>query len=95
MTSRQNLSNVTVNLSRPNDWPEPKPLPNGLPKVDAFEYEFLPDRLAPWASDVSDRLQCPADYVAVAVITALGAVIGRRVGIKPQAKTDWTETPNL
>ena len=30
-------------------WPEPKPMPNGLPKVDAFEYEFLPDHLEPWA----------------------------------------------
>ena len=76
-------------------WPEPKPLPNGLPKVDAFAYEFLPDRLAPWALDVSNRLQSPPDYVAVAVMTALGSVIGRRVGIKPQAKTDWTEIPNL
>ena len=77
------------------DWPEPRPLPNGLPKVDAFAYEFLPDRLAPWALDVSNRLQCPPDYVGVAVITALGSVIGRRAGIKPQAKTDWTEIPNL
>ena len=77
------------------DWPEPKPLPNGLPKVDAFDSAFLPDRLAPWVSDTSDRLQCPPDYVAVAALTALGSVIGRRVGIKPQTKTDWTEIPNL
>src|SRR5262245_12242054 len=72
------------------DWPEPKPLPNGLPKVDAFADEFLPNRLAPWVTDTSDRLQCPPDYVAVAALTALGAVIGRRVGIKPQAKHAWT-----
>ena len=45
--------------------------------------------------DVSNRLQSPPDYVAVAVMTALGSVIGRRVGIKPRAKTDWTEIPNL
>ena len=77
------------------DWPEPKPLPNGLPKVDAFDCAFLPDRIAPWVSDTSDRLQCPPDYVAVAALTALGSVIGRRVGIKPQEKTDWTEVPNL
>jgi hypothetical protein len=86
----------TAEKGAPNvEWPAPKPLPNGLPKVDAFESEFLPDSLAPWVSDVSDRLQCPPDYVAVAALTALGSVIGRRVGVKPQAKTDWTETPNL
>ena len=77
------------------DWPEPKPLPSGLPKVDTFVPEFLPDRLMPWVFDVSDRLQCPPDFVAVAALTALGSVIGRRAGIKPQAKTDWTEIPNV
>ena len=28
-------------------------------------------------------------------LTALGSVIGRRIGIKPQAKTDWVEIPNV
>jgi putative DNA primase/helicase len=40
-------------------------------------------------------LQCPPDYVAVAAITALGATIGRRIGIKPKQKADWIEIPNL
>jgi hypothetical protein len=31
----------------------------------------------------------------VAALTSLGAVIGRRIGIKPQAKADWLEIPNL
>src|SRR5262249_17431661 len=35
------------------------------------------------------------DYVAVAAITALGTLIGRRLGIRPQEKTDWLEIPNL
>src|SRR5215471_19228771 len=76
-------------------WPQPKPLPNGLAPVEPFSSEFIPDALAPWVNDISNRLQCPSDYVAVAALTALGSVTGRRIGIKPQAKTDWIEIPNL
>ena len=76
-------------------WPEPKPLPNGLAPVEAFSSDFLPDALTPWIEDIASRLQCPPEYVAVAALTALGSVIGRRIGIKPQAKTDWIEIPNL
>jgi Protein of unknown function (DUF3987)/Primase C terminal 2 (PriCT-2)/RepB DNA-primase from phage plasmid len=76
-------------------WREPKPLPNGLSPVDAFDIRFLPDAIAPWVMDIASRLQCPPDYVAVAGMVALGATIGRRVGIKPQMRTDWIEVPNL
>ena len=64
--------------SEPFTWPTPKPLPNGLAPVAPFSLEFLPDRLAPWVGDISNRLQCPPDYAAVAAMVALGAVIGRR-----------------
>jgi hypothetical protein len=57
--------------------------------------EFMPDSLAPWIDDVANRLQCPPDYVAITAVTALGSVIGRRMGIKPQMKTDWLEIPNF
>ena len=78
------------------DWPEPKSLPEGLlAPVGPFRLEYLPKAIAPWVGDISDRLQCPPDYVAVAAMTALGSVIGRRIGIKPQAQTDWIEVPNL
>jgi putative DNA primase/helicase len=76
-------------------WPEPKPIPKGLAAVDAFNLAFLPAALQPWIGDVSDRLQCPPDYVAVTAMVALGSVIGRRIGIKPQIKTDWLEVPNI
>src|SRR6516165_11395961 len=76
-------------------WPEPKPLPSGLLPVDQFNFDFVPDVLRPWIDDIATRLQCPPDYVAITAIVALGSVIGRRVGIKPQVKTDWVEVPNL
>src|SRR6516162_3135805 len=76
-------------------WPEPKLLPNGLAPVESFSSDFLPDALAPWVEDIANRLQCPPDYVAVAALTSLSAVIGRRIAVKPQARTDWIEIPNL
>jgi hypothetical protein len=76
-------------------WPSPKPIPDGLKPVDPYSSNFLPDSIAPWVDDIADRMQCPPDYVAVAAIVALGATLGRKVGIKPQSKTDWVVVPNL
>jgi putative DNA primase/helicase len=76
-------------------WPEPRPLPDGLLPVAPFDMAFLPETIAPWVADISDRMQCPPDYVGVPAIIAMGSLIGRRVGVCPQAKTDWLEVPNL
>lgn len=78
-----------------NDWPEPKPLPDGLLPVDAFDPAFLPESIAPWVMDISDRMQCPPDFVGIPAIVALGSVIGRKVAMRPQRKTDWYEVANL
>ena len=75
-------------------WPEPLPLPEGLPAVAPFDFDLLPGTLRPWAEDICERVQCPPDYVGVTIMAALGSVIGRRIGIRPQAQTDWTEVPN-
>jgi putative DNA primase/helicase len=82
-------------VTSPIGWREPQPLPKGLAQVDSFDLRFLPAVLQQWVGDISDRLQCPPDYVGVSAIVALGAVVGRRVGIKPQTKTDWLEVPNI
>ena len=85
--------------ARPSDsdrqeWPEPLPLPEGLPAVVPFDFALLPDSLRPWAEDICERVQCPPDFVGATIMAALGSVIGRRIGIRPQAQTDWTEVPN-
>ena len=74
----------------------PLPLPEGLSPVDAFKAEMLPNAIAPWVMDISDRMQCPPDFVAVAALVGLGTVLGRKVGIHPQQlNTDWVEVPNM
>lgn len=56
---------------------------------------MLPDTFRPFIDDISERMQCPPDYAAVGLMVALSAVVGRKVGIRPQRKTDWTEAANL
>jgi len=76
-------------------WPKPRPLPDGLAPVAAFDLDFLPGSVAPWIADIAERMQCPADFVAIPSIVALGSVLGRKIGIRPQRQTDWIEVPNL
>ena len=77
------------------EWPEPKPIPDGLLPVRTFEFGYLPESIAPWVADIADRMQCPPDFVGIPALVALGSALGRKVGIRPQSKTDWTEVPNL
>jgi putative DNA primase/helicase len=100
----ENLEDVPIgddpsgsNGSDPDDrsWPAPTPLPDGLLKVEPFNLDFLPATIRPWAADISDRMQCPPDFVGTGATVALGSVIGRKIGIRPQRHTDWLEVPNL
>jgi putative DNA primase/helicase len=76
-------------------WPEPEPLPEGLPAVQPFDPALLPEALRPWIADIAERMQCPPDYPAVAAVVCMGSVVGRQVGIRPKARDDWTVVPNL
>jgi len=52
-------------------WPDPQPLPVGLPPVEPFAFEMLPDSFIPWISDIAARMQCAPDYPAVAAMVCL------------------------
>jgi hypothetical protein len=79
----------------PVEWPSPKPLPPLLPAVAAFDPALLPPIVATWALDIAERMQAPADFVAVTVMVAAGSVIGRKIAVRPQRRSDWREVPNL
>lgn len=78
-----------------NAWPEPLSIPDELPPVEPFDMDLLPSTLKPWAADITERFQCPPDFVGAAIMVALASVVGRKIGIRPQARTDWTTVPNL
>jgi Protein of unknown function (DUF3987) len=77
------------------DWPEPKPVPTNLLPVAAFHLEFLPKRIQPWVADIAERMSCPLEYVAIPAVVAMASVLGRKISVRPQRKTDWYEVPNL
>lgn len=73
----------------------PLPLPSELLPVEPFPLDALPDAFAPWVKDVSERMHCPPDFVAVPMLVAAASLVARRVGIRPQEHTDWLERGNL
>lgn len=91
---RRDPKKATCGNSGDGEWTTPHPLPDGLHPVEPFRFELLPDTLRPWVQDICDRVQCAPDFVAVAVMVGLGALIGRKVGIRPKICDDWTVTPN-
>ena len=84
----------TIAATTNEEWPEPVSLPEGLSPVAPLDTALLPAAIAPWICDISERMQCPPDYIAAAALTGLGAVLGRKLGVAPEQQTDWYEVPN-
>ena len=72
----------------------PEPLPE-LPDVLPFDYAYLPGGLRGFVQDISERMQCPPDFAAVGAFVMMATIIGRKVGIRPMRRNDWTVIPNL
>ena len=73
---------------------KPHPLPSSLLPVAPFNFDLMPQQLRPWTEDVCERLQCPPDYVAASTMIGAGAVIGRKLAVRPQREDDWTVIVN-
>jgi putative DNA primase/helicase len=76
-------------------WPDPMPIPDYLCPVQSFDYALLPDAFVSFVSDIAERMQCPPDFPAVAVMVALAGVVGKKIGIRPKRYDDWHVVPNL
>jgi len=77
------------------EWTDPQPIKTELLSVQPLPFEILPEPFRPWVEDVSHRMQCPPDFVAMAAITLAGSIIGTRCGIRPKQHDDWLVIPNL
>jgi hypothetical protein len=95
ITDRRNGPDDHIHIKAPLIWQEPRPIPDGLLPVKVFALDYLPENIAPWVGDISERMQCPPDFVGITAMVALGSVLGRKIAIRPQRETDWEEVPNL
>jgi hypothetical protein len=77
-------------------WPDPRDLDPGLPPVAPFTADMLPPPLGEHVIDAARRMDNVApDFIAASLIVGAGAVIGRRVAIRPKANDDWEVICNL
>ena len=78
-----------------SEWPDPEPIKHTLLPVTTLPKANIPDAYREWIIDVSNRMQCPIDFVAVAAIVVTASIIGAGCGIKPKQKDEWLVIPNL
>jgi putative DNA primase/helicase len=76
-------------------WPNRSDLPPLLPDTPALPQELIPAPIRPWLVDTAERSQVPLEFVVVPAIVSLGSLIGRKVGIRPKSRDDWSVVPNL
>ena len=77
------------------DWENPVEITVKLKPVMPFDLDLLPEIFKPWIKDVSYRMGCPVDYVAVSAMVALSALVGKNGLIHPKKHDDWTVCPNM
>lgn len=82
-------------LVNPKEMLPALPLPLDQPEVLPLPFEALPDSIANFIKDVSKRQQCPPDYLAMAALCGLSAVIGNKIKVFPKHNDDWAFVPNL
>jgi hypothetical protein len=83
-------------VDRDQQWPTPRTIKADLPSAPQFDGDvLLPKVLREFVLDEADRMPCPPDYIAAALIVAMGSVIGARCALKPKKRDDWIVPPNL
>src|SRR5580704_1794638 len=88
------ISKEHINLESEVSILTPIPLPNMLAEVKPFNPDMLPAAIKDFILDVADRQQSPIDFVAVAAICGLAALLGRKAVIYPKQLDDWAVVPN-
>ena len=84
-----------MSVTDPGEWPEPSQIKGELLPVEPLRLSIIPSPFRAWIKDVSDRMQCPPDYVAAAMLVMTSSIIGAGCGIRPKKEDDWLVIPNL
>jgi hypothetical protein len=86
----------TYTTDEEEPWPEPRKIDSDLPPVAPFTDGMLPDPLGTHIVDAARRMDNVApDFIGASLIVGAGAIIGRKLAIRPKARDDWQVTCNL
>ena len=75
--------------------PEPQAIRDQLLPVEPLIPEMIPSPFRPWVADISERMQCPLEFLAVGLMVVVGSLVGRRMTLRPKRRDEWTVIPNL
>jgi len=92
------MNAFTQQLIKPvadDTWTTPNPIETKTPPVQAMTKDLMPVALKTWLSDVSHRMQTPADFATVSALVVFGSVIGSGCAIRPKRVDDWEVIPNI
>ncbi len=92
---QQGTNPANVNII---DWPDPasiNAIKNELLPVVALPVALIPIPYRAWLVDISERMQCPLEYVVVGALIVTSAIIGAGCGVRPKQNDSWTVIPNL
>ncbi len=82
-------------LDPTDGWPNPAPMPSELRQVPDLDYQLLPASIRDWVADIAHRQGCPPEFPAVTAMVHMGAVLGRKIGLRPKLHGDtWTVVSN-
>ena len=57
--------------------------------------DLMPEPLRKWLSDVTYRMQTPADFATISAIVVMASAIGSGCAIRPKSVDDWEVIPNM
>lgn len=66
-----------------------------VPHPQSLDPKLVPAAYRPFVEDAAERLCVPLEFVAVPLMSATAAVVGRKVLIQPEPRNTWREAPNL
>jgi putative DNA primase/helicase len=72
-----------------------RPITADLLPVPPLDPRMIPEQFRGWCLDITRRASCPLEYVAATLIVVLGALIGRRVAIRPKRRDEWAVIANV
>lgn len=92
------MNAVTQGLIKPtvdDEWLSPNTIETKTPSVKPMTEDLMPIPLKAWLSDVSHRMQTPADFATVSALVVFGSVIGSGCAIRPKSVDNWEVIPNI